>query len=68
MPWAGMMGGRQSGPPDPARMTDGILDHLSTTLSLTDDQKAKIKPIIEQELAEIQKQMEAQHAAMQEAR
>jgi hypothetical protein len=53
------------GKPDPARMTDGILNHLSTTLSLTDDQKAKIKPIIEQQVAEIQKQMEAQRAAMQ---
>jgi hypothetical protein len=61
----GMMGGGKSGPPDPAKMTDGILNHLSTTLTLTDDQKAKIKPIIEQQVAEIQKQMEAQRAAMQ---
>jgi hypothetical protein len=60
----GMMGGPM-GKPDPAKMTDGILNHLSTTLTLTDDQKAKIKPIIEQQVAEIQKQMEAQRAAMQ---
>jgi len=57
--------GEKKGPPDPAKMTDGILNHLSTTLSLTDDQKAKIKPVIEQQVAEIQKQMEAQRAAMQ---
>jgi hypothetical protein len=61
----GMMGGVKSGPPDPARMTDAILDHLSTTLTLTDDQKVRIKPIIEQQVAEIQKRMEAQRAAMQ---
>jgi len=61
----GMMGAGKSGPPDPARMTDAILDHLSTTLTLTDDQKAKIKPIIEPKVAEIHKRMEAQRAAMQ---
>jgi len=52
------------GKPDPARMTDMILNHLSEKLSLTDDEKAKIKPIIGQQIAEMQKQMEAQHQAM----
>jgi hypothetical protein len=68
MPGMGGMHGMMSGPmgkPDPAKMTDGILNHLSTTLSLTEDEKTKIKPIIEQQVAEIQKQMEAQRAAMQ---
>jgi hypothetical protein len=60
----GMMGGFM-GKPDPARMTDMLLNHLSSTLSLTDDQKAKIKPIIEQQVADLEKQMEAQRAAMQ---
>jgi Spy/CpxP family protein refolding chaperone len=46
-------------------MTDSILNHLSTTLTLTDDEKAKIKPIVEQQVAEIQKQMEAQRQALQ---
>jgi hypothetical protein len=59
----GMMNGAM-GKPDPAKMTDMILNHLSEKLTLTDDQKAKIKPIIEQQVAEIQKQMEAQRAAM----
>jgi hypothetical protein len=51
--------------PDPAKMTDMILNHLSQKLTLTDDEKAKIKPIIEQQVADRQKQMEAQSAAMQ---
>ena len=60
----GMMGS-QKNPPDPAKMTDNILNHLTKTLTLTDDQKAKIKPIVEQQVAAMQKQMEAQRAAMQ---
>lgn len=60
----GMKGGDKGGPPDPARMSENILDHLSQKLSLTDDEKAKIKPIINQQVTEIQKQMEAQRAAM----
>src|ERR1700693_677401 len=35
--------GRMGGPPSPQQR----LDHLSKMLNLTDDQKAKIKPIIE---------------------
>jgi ABC-type phosphate transport system auxiliary subunit len=61
----GMMGGKKNGPPDPARMSEDILNHLSTQLSLTDDEKTKIKPIVEAQVAEIQKQMEAQRLAMQ---
>jgi hypothetical protein len=57
--------GGPGGPPDPAKMTDAVLNHLTQALTLTDDQKAKIKPIIEQQVADIQKQMEAQRQAMQ---
>ena len=52
-------------PPDPARMSDDILSHLSQRLTLTDDEKAKIKPIIDEQVGEIQKQREAQRAAVQ---
>jgi len=61
----GMMGKNKNGPPDPAKVTDGILNHLSEKLTLTDDQKAKIKPIIEQQVTEIQKQLEAQRQEIQ---
>ena len=61
----GMMGEGKNGPPDPAKMTDGILNHLTTTLTLTDDEKAKIKPIIADQVAQMQKEMEAQRAATQ---
>ena len=54
-----MMGREKGGPPDPAQMSQNILDHLSQKLSLTDDEKAKIKPIVDQQVADIQKQMEA---------
>lgn len=65
----GMMGGRDMGPgsstpPDPAQMADMILNHLSSKLTLTDDEKAKIKPIIEQQTAQMQKDREAQHQDM----
>jgi hypothetical protein len=58
----GMMAG---GPPDPAKMTDNILAMLTQKLTLTDDQKAKLKPIIQDQVTQFQKQMEAQRAAMQ---
>jgi Spy/CpxP family protein refolding chaperone len=67
-PGMGGMNGMMSGPmgkPDPAKMTDMILNNLSKKLTLTDDEKGKIKPIIEEQVAEIQKQREAQRAAMQ---
>lgn len=55
----------KGGPPSPADMTDKILTHLSDQLSLTDDQKAKLRPVIEQQVSQMQKDMEAQHQAMQ---
>jgi len=63
-PMPGMTGGPPS-KPDPAKMTDDILNHLSIQLSLTEDEKAKIKPIVEQHVVEIQKEMEAQRVALQ---
>lgn len=63
----GMMGGERKGPPDPAMMTDRILNHLSAQLTLTDDQKAKIKPIIEAQVAQTEKEMETRRAARQKA-
>ena len=59
----GMMGGGT--PPDPAKMTDGIVDMLTKKLTLTDDQKAKIKPIVLDQVTTMQKNMEAQRQAMQ---
>lgn len=63
----GMMGGGKGGPPDPAKMTDMMLNRLSTQLSLTDDEKAKIKPIILEQATQMQKDMEAQRVARQKA-
>lgn len=63
----GMMGGRDRTPPDPAKMTDGIVDHLTKQLTLTDDEKGKIKPIIEAQVAQMQKDMEAQRQAREKA-
>jgi hypothetical protein len=60
----GMMAGPKS-PPDADTMTDMMLAHLTQALTLSDDQKAKIKPIIAQQVDDMQKQMEAQRAAMQ---
>jgi hypothetical protein len=50
---------------DPAAMTDAVLAHLSQTLTLTDDQKAKIKPIVTEQIAQFQKDQEARREAMQ---
>jgi Spy/CpxP family protein refolding chaperone len=50
---------------DPAKMTDGILQHLSETLNLTDDQKAKMKPIIQADVEQFQKDAETERQAMQ---
>jgi hypothetical protein len=58
-----MMG--DGAPPDPARMTDAILAHLTQELTLTDDQKAKIKPIVAAQVAQFQKDAEDRKAAMQ---
>ena len=61
----GMMAPGPDGKPDPARATDMLLNLLSNKLALTDDEKAKIKPIIEAQVAQTQKEMEAQRAARQ---
>jgi hypothetical protein len=57
--------GQKHGPPDPAKMTDMVMAHLSDKLTLTDDEKTKIKPIVQEQIADIQKQMETQRQAMQ---
>jgi hypothetical protein len=73
--WGGPRGGydrHEQGPGvggmadhDPAKMTDGILQHLSETLNLTDDQKAKMKPIIQADVEQFQKDAETERQAMQ---
>jgi Spy/CpxP family protein refolding chaperone len=40
-------------PPSPRTMSVHILNHLSSELRLTEDQRAKIKPVVEQTSAEI---------------
>jgi hypothetical protein len=62
-----MMGGEKQGPPDPATMTDKVLSKLSSQLNLTDDEKAKIKPLVLDTATQIQKAMEAQRTANQKA-
>ena len=42
--------GRMGGPPNPQQH----LDHLASVLNLTEDQKAKIKPILEDESTQMQ--------------
>lgn len=59
------MPGMNPGKPDPAKMSEMVMNRLSQKLTLTEDEKAKIKPIIDQQVADFQKQMEAQRAAMQ---
>jgi hypothetical protein len=63
----GMRGGENNTPPDPAKMTDMLLNQLSAKLTLTDDEKAKIKPIILEQTTQMQKDMEAQRLARQKA-
>jgi len=63
----GMMGGPGVGPVDPTLMTETLLNHLSTQLSLTDDQKAKMKPILQDQVTQMQKDMEARRLAMEKA-
>lgn len=42
--------GRMGAPPSPEQQ----LEHLSTTLNLTDEQKTKIKPVLEQQSTDMQ--------------
>jgi periplasmic protein CpxP/Spy len=55
----------------PHHMMENPLDHLSKDLNLTDDQKAKVQPIIDQakpQIAAIHKEaMEKMHALMENA-
>ncbi len=60
----GMDMGRKA-PPSPADMTDKILNRLSKRLALTDDQKTKLRPIIEQQAEQLQKDMETRRQLMQ---
>jgi hypothetical protein len=59
------MGRRPKGQPNLTDLTDTVLNNLTELLILTDDEKAKIKPIIEQEVADFKKQMKIQHSATQ---
>ncbi len=61
----GMMGFGPKDPHDPAKMTDGILSFLTNKLTLTDDQKTKLKPIIADQVTQMQKDIDAQRQAMQ---
>ncbi len=58
-PGGGSKPGGEGLPPNEA-----ILQMLTQKLSLNDDEKAKVKAIIDSHVAEVQKQMEAQHAAV----
>jgi hypothetical protein len=65
LPGRGPMSGGPKGPPDPAKMTESILDFLTKKLTLSDDQKAKLKPIIADQVTQAQAEMEAQRQALQ---
>ena len=47
------------------QMTDGIVDHLTRQLTLTDDEKAKIKPIVQADVDQVQKDAETRRQEMQ---
>jgi hypothetical protein len=57
----GMMGRNAN----PDQMTDALLQHLGTQLGLTDDQKAKIKPLVQADVTEMQKNAQAFRESMQ---
>lgn len=65
----GEHGPNHDGPGGPHQMMENPLEHLSKELNLTDDQKAKVQPIIDQtkpQLAAIHKEaMEKMHALME---
>jgi len=62
-PGMSMMG--RGEPPSPTEMTDRMVNGLTNQLSLTEEQKTKLHPIIEQQVAQMQKDMEAHRQAMQ---
>jgi hypothetical protein len=61
-PQGGFGGGMENR--DPAQMTDAIVAHLAQMLSLTDDQKAKIKPLVQADVEGFQKDAEALRQTM----
>jgi Spy/CpxP family protein refolding chaperone len=65
----GEHGPKHDGPGGPHMMMENPLEHLSKDLNLTDDQKAKVQPIIDQtkpQLAAIHKEaMEKMHALLE---
>ncbi len=61
------MGRGPQGAPNPAKMADMMLNHLSEKLTLTDDEKAKIKPILDAQAAQMQKDMETQRTNRQKS-
>lgn len=67
----GEHGPKQEHGPGPHHMMGNPLDHLSKDLDLTDDQKAKVQPIIDQakpQIAAIHKEaMEKMHALLENA-
>jgi hypothetical protein len=63
----GMMGGGRNGQADPAQMSDRMLNRLTRQLSLTDDEQAKLKPVIEAQATQMQKDMQAQQDTRQKA-
>jgi hypothetical protein len=67
MGMAGGMGRHEHGPADPAKMTDGIMAHLTQQLTLTSDEQAKIKPIIQAQVDQEQKDRETAKAAHEKA-
>jgi hypothetical protein len=46
-------------PPSAMKLSDHIMDHLIDTLALTDAESTQIRPVIEAQVAQIQKDMEA---------
>jgi hypothetical protein len=50
---------------DPSQITDDILNRLNGQLSLTEDEKAKIKPIIQADVDQFQKEAATWHQALQ---
>jgi Spy/CpxP family protein refolding chaperone len=67
----GEHGPKHDGPGGPHHMMGNPLEHLSKGLSLTDEQKTKVQPIIDQtkpQLAAIHKEaMEKMHALLENA-
>jgi hypothetical protein len=50
-------------PPTATEMTDHIMQHLTKALTLTDQENTQIRPVVEAQVADLQKDMEAQRQA-----